>query len=181
MKRETTAIFKEIIEKHNAFIPDGMRNPVKIHGDTMTMYCVFKGKIYECLLDTCILDKLKNLGTWVAHGRKDRDEIYILSCKCSSLHRHLKDCPKGMVIDHENGNSLDNRLSNIRVVNQGTNMLNKILYKNNKYGVPNLITRNGIIAVQFRRVFYNVEYAKEAAIKMHEILDYYSMLDAKDR
>jgi len=42
--------------------------------------------------------------------------------------------PDGMEIDHENGDGLDNRISNLRCVTHGTNMKNVRLAKNNTSG-----------------------------------------------
>lgn len=43
--------------------------------------------------------------------------------------------PKGLCIDHINGDSMDNRISNIRVVSQKTNNQNKKKSKSNTSGV----------------------------------------------
>lgn len=40
------------------------------------------------------------------------------------LHRYLMDAPKGLTVDHINGNSLDNRRRNLRVVSYRENCVN---------------------------------------------------------
>lgn len=50
------------------------------------------------------------------------------------LHRFLMDAPKDMVVDHINGNTFDNRRSNLRICNQNENARNNKLGKNNKTG-----------------------------------------------
>jgi hypothetical protein len=46
------------------------------------------------------------------------------------LHRQLMDPPVGLVVDHRNCDSLDNRRANLRVVTQAVNMRNRRKRKN---------------------------------------------------
>lgn len=51
------------------------------------------------------------------------------------LHRLLMNCPDDKVVDHINGNPLDNRKSNLRVVTQQQNMMNQKQRSNNNSGI----------------------------------------------
>jgi hypothetical protein len=42
------------------------------------------------------------------------------------LHREITGAPKGMVVDHINGDSLDNRKSNLRVCSYSENLRNRV-------------------------------------------------------
>ena len=49
----------------------------------------------------------------------------ISTYKKIGLHRYLLNCPKGLEVDHINGNKLDNRKSNLRIVDRTVNNRNK--------------------------------------------------------
>lgn len=51
------------------------------------------------------------------------------------LHRLVTDCPNGMVVDHINGDGLDNRLCNLRVVTVAQNNLNSRVRNDSQSGL----------------------------------------------
>lgn len=56
--------------------------------------------------------------------------------RSQTLHRFLMNAPKGSHVDHINGDKLDNRRENLRVVTPSRNQVNrKSLNKNNRSGV----------------------------------------------
>jgi hypothetical protein len=59
-----------------------------------------------------------------------------ISNKNQILHRVIMDAPKGMVVDHINKDTLDNRKSNLRICTQSENRRNtKAICANNTSGV----------------------------------------------
>jgi hypothetical protein len=45
--------------------------------------------------------------------------------KRGRLHRVILNCPEGMTVDHINGNTMDNRRSNLRLATQSQNQMNR--------------------------------------------------------
>ena len=54
---------------------------------------------------------------------------------CKRLHRIIMGDPEDLVVDHINGDPLDNRKDNLRVVTVQQNNMNQGINKNNKSGV----------------------------------------------
>jgi hypothetical protein len=181
MKEKNAKIFRELIASDKSiFVPERMNNPCKTIGDTTTLYCLLKGKIYEVLIDTEDLERLQN-NTWLCCMNGSRDKMYVQSGTGLSLHRYLMNCPRNKVVDHINGYSIDNRKSNLRVVTAGENMLNKNDYKSNSTGERNIQRDGNNYKLQVTRRFADITIAIKARDKINEILDHYSDMDAKKR
>lgn len=72
------------------------------------------------------------LNQWKWHVRQSGRNFYaarnhVLNGKWQTIfiHRLVTDCPRGMVIDHINGNGLDDKLVNLYVCTQKENQLNR--------------------------------------------------------
>lgn len=68
-----------------------------------------------------LLNKLK----WQASGPKSNNAFYAVSRGGIRMHRIIMDCPEDMIVDHINGNGLDNRRSNLRIGTQSLNCVNR--------------------------------------------------------
>ena len=94
-------------------------------------YCILRvlskkyGK-FDFLIDKHNIEKCKmyhwNISKY--YGKSSGDYFYASSDKNKvSLHRYLTDAPKGKVVDHINGNTLDNRISNLQICNHNENIM----------------------------------------------------------
>lgn len=91
------------------------------------------------------------------------------------IHRIILDCPQGMVVDHINGNKLDNRKYNLRICSQATNACNRtVLGKNNTSGYKGVnVLKNGTftanISVKSRKIHLGTFKTIDDAIKARQI------------
>lgn len=91
---------------------------------------------YFAMVDKEDLDKIKNF-CWTVIYDKNYKGFYVVARenrtgKLIRLHRLITDCPLGMVVDHINHNTLDNRKQNLKICTNIENMQN---IKSNKTGV----------------------------------------------
>ena len=110
-----------------------MKNNYEIREDITVIFVESKthGK-QEILIDTDDLDKfIKFKKTWsVYKPAKSRTHYATARLKKEDkwgsidVHRFLMNPEKGLVVDHINGNGLDNRKENLRVVTQAQNKQN---------------------------------------------------------
>lgn len=64
------------------------------------------------------------------------------------LHRVLMDCPSNMVVDHINGDGLDNRSCNLRLATRSQNNMNRRVGLGGKTGI------RGVLYSEERKVYY---------------------------
>jgi len=77
---------------------------------------------------------------WFALKSDKMDGYYVAARKLADdsmvyMHRQILNAPEGFEVDHRNGNGLDNRRHNIRVVTRAQNRWNSKRRKDNKSGV----------------------------------------------
>ncbi|MEC1778419.1 HNH endonuclease [Schinkia azotoformans] len=154
-----------------------MKNDYCIKGDVVEVYFRYKGEKKIFTISISKLDKMRNHeGSWFGGLDRNSGKIYIYSKlkrengkqKSILLHRFLTDCPKGLVVDHINGNTLNNTDENIRVCTVGQNNQNLTkLRKDNKAG--------------FRGVSWNSRHGKwYSSIKLNGKTKHLGSFDNKD-
>lgn len=99
--------------------------------------------------------------------------------KLLQMHRVITNAPKGMDVDHINGNTLDNRKKNLRVVSRSQNEWNRTKQRNNTTGYKGVTFKEGKYLARIRvfKKLHHLGYFKEkvdaanaynlAAIKFH--------------
>lgn len=97
---------------------------------------LYKGKIKKILFDSDVFEMISSysLTLWGGEG----GHVYVSLFKNGEkikAHRLITGAPPGMVVDHINGDGLDNRSKNLRVCTREQNNRNrKPIEKNNKTG-----------------------------------------------
>lgn len=113
----------------------------------------------EILLDIDIFEKYSKSIYVRKDQRNNYYSVYIYEDGKKILSRWIMSVTdKNQTVDHINGNTLDNRRSNLRVVSHQENMMNKKVYKNNTSKIKGVnLNKKGLwvarIQVGNRRIF----------------------------
>ena len=93
----------------------------------MKIIALTQGK--ETIVDDNDYDYLSQF-KWCYHKGYAARNIRLENGKQTTIkmHRIIIDCPQGLLVDHINGDSLDNRRSNLRIVTNQQNNMNKKHY-----------------------------------------------------
>lgn len=78
---------------------------------------------------------------WYVHNNNSAKDYAMSGDRRKSIHRVVMDAPKGMDVDHANGNPLDNRKSNLRICTRSQNSQNKKLRRDSKSGFKGVVKR----------------------------------------
>src|SRR5690606_35726925 len=99
--------------------------------------------------------------TRVQH-KKVRKQIWI--------HRLITNCPENMIVDHKNGDVLNNTRDNLRVVDSFINAQNIKIDKNTKSGIRNIsVTNTGRFLVSVKNKKFGSYKTLEEAVKVADI------------
>jgi len=85
---------------------------------------------YEIIIDTEDCFYLKNCLLSISKEKNYIYPVFYFNKTRKRLHRIIMNCPKEMVVDHINGDTLDNRKCNLRVCTNAQNIMNSFPHKN---------------------------------------------------
>lgn len=91
------------------------------------------------IVDDEIFETVKDI-SWSFQENRKNGHKYVRSNNNERiyLHRYIMNNPVGFVVDHINGNTLDNRKENLRVCTNSQNSSNQKIRKNNQYGLKGI-------------------------------------------
>lgn len=113
------------------------KNHIEILEDHAEIFLINKKNeiVGKALIDLDDVDKVKDI-KWHAENNRGKN-FYVASnqkFKNNRLHRLIMDCPDGLIVDHINGNPLDNRKCNLRICTNQQNICNCDIPINNTSG-----------------------------------------------
>jgi len=121
---------------------------------------IINSKYGDILIDDCDYDLVKDYN-W--HCAKSRNTFYAVSVfknKKIKMHRFILSPKSSEIIDHINGNGLDNRRNNLRIVTASQNRMNCGSYKGTSSIYKGVTYREEykkwVSGVRFKGVRYNL-------------------------
>lgn len=95
----------------------------------------------EVLVDDEDLERINLYIGWNILTRDTDKKVYCYhSGETIYLHRVVMNCPEYAIVDHKNGNGLDNRKENLRITFQQFNVCNRVVSANKKSKLPKGVT-----------------------------------------
>jgi hypothetical protein len=154
-----------------------MQNNYTIKDNVVEIEIFCKDEILYTLIDLKFLPVLEFMNIkWYAYKRPKGKQIYVRGCyKGEYLYMHhiAHGKQKGMVIDHINKNSLDNRENNLRLVSYAVNAVNRINMHR-----PNSKSKERFIHWNEKRSKYQVcVYSTDENKRKRKYLGYFTSLD----
>ena len=116
-------------------------NAYRVEGDTAYVQLTDRWgqPSHETLVNVTDMPKLLAFGRRWCAMRPDYPYAEMrIEGKGMRLHRFILDAPDGVYVDHINGNTLDNRRVNLRVVTPAQNCQNRKPHINSKSGIKNV-------------------------------------------
>ena len=138
-------------------------NEIRILDDKCEIdtYDQYGNVLYTYLFDKDNLKEAKQF-KWRTVLKDKGEKPYLVTGNQNSqkeyFHRLILGNPVGKEIDHINGNSLDNRKINLRIINKEDNQLNMDKCKNNKSGFRGVIQLKSNLKWKIDFTYKNIRY-----------------------
>lgn len=152
-----------------------MKNKYKMVDDVVIIYINSKYGDCKCIIDREDFDKVNQFNTsWYLVYNKNRIESVVTKIqrnkvrKSIKLHVLLTDRPDGLVVDHIDGNVLNNKKSNLRVVTAEENATNLKDYHTSSSGYQNIYFEKGKYSVRIKPKRYGRYDTIEEAVKVRD-------------
>lgn len=106
---------------------------------------------------------------WLAHDSSNgKFGLYVLGTdRKERLHRTLMNASPLLIVDHINGDTLDNRKSNLRVITRAENNKNMRKHRNNTSGYTGVTLKDGlwiaVIMINYKKIYLGGFDSKEHA------------------
>jgi len=152
-----------------------MKNYYETNGEVTKVFLNHRAKgQFATLIDTEDLPKIKEFPNNWNVNFQNSDHIYVVTTlggQSFRMHRIINECPTDKMVDHINGNTLDNRKANLRNVTGKENQQNrsKGAQRNSKSGIRGVCwvgQRNkwrADIKVDGKRIYLGLFDTKEEA------------------
>lgn len=112
--------------------------------------------------------------SWRAHIGRDSKSFYAArSNKCIRMHREIIGAKYGQIVDHINGNTLDNRRHNLRFCNPSQSAMNRGISPSNTSGYKGVFRdRNGrwgaVIKIHYKQIRLGSFFVKVDAARAYD-------------
>lgn len=118
---------------------------------------IIKVKEKEVIIDDDVFLEISEMKIMITLSGKKKYKTFpycyiSINKKIVALHRYVMNCPNGLVVDHLNHNTLDNRRSNLRVVTYGENL------RNNRHRGEEMYLISAEEQGKGKRIRYRVQY-----------------------
>ena len=141
-KAKNRGVLNELNHQHSISTPKIYANTIKIplwlNKDTLSGdYAIIDKEDYQKVMDdntTTLRNGKKRVNKWYVYEATTGKKYSVSGCKRKSIHRSVMGYPKGMDVDHINGDPLDNRKVNLRACTRSENCMNKKVRADSRSG-----------------------------------------------
>ena len=126
-----------------------------------------EGAMYIKVKDQEVIIDKEDMNKIFPHRVSINSAGYAMITRNRFIHRLVVDCPKGYMIDHINHNPLDNRKSNLRIVTNSENQMNRVITSNTgEYGIS--LCSDGYYRITVDDKFCGLRKTLEEAIEVRD-------------